>query len=130
MQHYNKHFSLTTQSGFYGDTNSGVSQRLLMPSDPCRHTISFHSVYSHAQLLNRAATEHRYSSCLLHLFGSPASTLTVSSVQSLTHFSSSFYVDVIVAAANADDDAQGFKLLQVLSGECDGVVHHCSHCLI
>ena len=36
-------------------------------------------------------------------------------------------VDVVVAAADADDDAQRFELLQVLPGQRDGVVHHGTH---
>ena len=45
----------------------------------------------------------------------------------LTQFPGRFDVDVVVAAANADDDAQGFKLFQVFSHQSDGVVHQSSH---
>ena len=39
-------------------------------------------------------------------------------------------VDVVVAAAYADDDPQGLELLQVLTGQRDCVVHHGSHRLV
>lgn len=38
-----------------------------------------------------------------------------------------FDVDVVVAAAYSNDDPQGLELLQVLSGQRDGVVHHGPH---
>lgn len=54
--------------------------------------------------------------------------MTVWSVR--TQLSGGLDVDVVVAAADADNDAQRLELLQVLSGQGDGVVHHGSHCLI
>lgn len=41
-----------------------------------------------------------------------------------------FDVDVVVAAADADDDAQSFKFLQVLTGQSDGVIHHGTNRLV
>lgn len=47
-----------------------------------------------------------------------------------TQLSGRLDVDVVVAAADADDDSQSFELLQVLPGQGDGMVHHGPHCLI
>ena len=48
----------------------------------------------------------------------------------LTKISGRFEVNVVEAAAYADDDPQGFELLQVLPHQCDGVVHQSSHSLV
>jgi len=48
----------------------------------------------------------------------------------LTELPGGLDVDVVVAAADADDDAQRLELLQVLSGQGDGVVHHGPHRLV
>lgn len=48
----------------------------------------------------------------------------------LTELPGSLDVDVVVAAADADNDAQRLELLQVLSGQGDGVVHHGAHRLV
>ncbi len=48
----------------------------------------------------------------------------------LTQFPGRFDVNVVVAAADADDDAQSFKLFQVLSHKSDGVVHQSTYCFI
>lgn len=47
-----------------------------------------------------------------------------------TELSGGLNVDVVVSAADADDDAQRFELLQVLPGQGDGVVHHGPHRLV
>ena len=41
----------------------------------------------------------------------------------LTQFPGRLDVDVVVSAADADDDAQRFELLQVLLCQLDGVPH-------
>ena len=46
------------------------------------------------------------------------------SLSGLTELPGSLDVDVVVATADADNDAQSLELLQVLSSEGDGVVHH------
>lgn len=51
-------------------------------------------------------------------------------LHSLTELPGSLDVDVVVAAADAYDDAQRLELLQVLSGQGDGVVHHGPHGLV
>ncbi len=48
----------------------------------------------------------------------------------LTQFPGRFDVNVVVAAADADDDAQSFKLFQVFSHKSDGVVHQSAYCFI
>jgi len=48
----------------------------------------------------------------------------------ITQLPGSLDVNVVVAAADADDDAQSFELLQVLPGQGDGVVHHGTHRLV
>lgn len=48
----------------------------------------------------------------------------------LTELPGGLDIDVVVAAANADDDAQSLELLQVLPGQRDGVVHHGAHRLV
>lgn len=48
----------------------------------------------------------------------------------LTELPGSLDVDVVIAAADANDNAQCLELLQVLSSQGDGVVHHGSYCLI
>ncbi len=48
----------------------------------------------------------------------------------LTQLPGRFDVYVVVAAADADDDAQSFKLFQVFSHQSDGVVHQSSYGLI
>ncbi len=65
----------------------------------------------------------------LFIYASSSSFVSVCSL-SLTEFTGSLDVDVVVAAADADNDAQRLELLQVLSGQGDGVVHHGPDCLI
>lgn len=48
----------------------------------------------------------------------------------LTQFPGRFDVDVVVAAADADDDAQPFELLQVFPHQGDGVVHQRAHSFV
>lgn len=48
----------------------------------------------------------------------------------LTELPGGLDVDVVVAAADADDDAQCLELLQVLSSQGDGMVHHGPDCLV
>ena len=52
------------------------------------------------------------------------------SVCPLTQLPGCLDVYVVVAAADADDDAQSLELLQVLTGQRDGVVHHGAHRLV
>lgn len=47
-----------------------------------------------------------------------------------TQLSCRLNVDVVVTAADANDDAKSFELLQVLSGQGDGVIHHGPHRLV
>lgn len=49
---------------------------------------------------------------------------------SLTELPGSLDVNVVVAAADADNNAECLELLQVLSSQGDGVVHHGPDCLI
>lgn len=48
----------------------------------------------------------------------------------LTELPGRLDVDIVVTAADADDDAQRLELFQVLSGQGDGVVHHGPYCFI
>ncbi len=48
----------------------------------------------------------------------------------LTQLPGGLNVDIVDAAADADDDAQRLELLQVLLGEVDGVPHQRAHRLI
>lgn len=47
-----------------------------------------------------------------------------------TQFSGGFDVDVVVSTSDTDDDTQSFKLLQILPGQSDGVIHHSADCLV
>lgn len=59
---------------------------------------------------------------------SPSSFVCASvRVRVLTQFPGRFDVNVVVAAADADDDTQRFELLQVFSHQSDGVVHQSSY---
>lgn len=80
--------------------------------------------YVQIHLVHYACHASEQPHFLLHLYSYS------SSPSCLTELPGSLDVNVVVSAADADDDAQRLELLQVFSGQGDCVVHHGPHGLI